>query len=62
LPVELKSQSKVGDYHIHATDLSEALDPVQGDPEFDYVPLAIIEISQVKTKEAETGFVYPDQY
>ncbi len=50
---------QVGYYHILANDLEEALVIAKENPEFEYVPSAIIEIRPVKTKEQKTGFVYP---
>jgi hypothetical protein len=49
----------VGYYHILATDLAEAIRIAKANPEFDYVPSASIEVRPIKTKESETGFVYP---
>jgi hypothetical protein len=46
-------------YHILATDLDEAIKIAKDNPEFEYVPSASIEVRPVKTKESETGFVYP---
>ncbi len=50
---------QVGYYHIRATDLTEAINIAKNNPEFEFVPSASIEVRQVKTKEKETGFVYP---
>jgi len=50
---------QVGYYHIRANDLEEAVNIAKQNPEFEYVPSASIEVRPVKTKEAETGFVYP---
>jgi hypothetical protein len=50
---------QVGYYHIIAIDIDEAIRIAKENPEFEYVPSATIEIRQVKTKESETGFVYP---
>ncbi len=50
---------QVGYYHILATDLDEAIKIAKDNPEFEYVPSASIEVRPIKTKENETGFVYP---
>jgi len=50
---------QVGYYHILAGDLDEAITIAKENPEFEYVPSASIEVRPIKTKEAETGFVYP---
>jgi hypothetical protein len=52
---------QVGYYHIRAADLEEAIEIAKQNPEFQYVPSASIEVRKVKTKEMETGFVYPTQ-
>ena len=53
------AQTQVGYYHILANDINEAIEIAKKNPEFEYVSSASIEIRPVKTKEAETGFVYP---
>lgn len=45
--------------HIKAKDPQETIHIAKNNPEFDYVPSATIEIRRIKTKEVETGFVYP---
>jgi hypothetical protein len=52
-------ETQVGYYHILANDLEEAIKIAKDNPEFEYIPSATIEVRPVKTKEAETGFVYP---
>jgi hypothetical protein len=52
-------ETQVGYYHILAEDLEEAIKIAKGNPEFEYVPSATIEVRPVKTRESETGFVYP---
>lgn len=52
-------ETQVGYYHIMANDMEEAIKIAKGNPEFEYVASATIEVRPVKTKEAETGFVYP---
>lgn len=53
------AETQVGYYHILAADLSEAIRIAKENPEFEYVPSATIEVRPIKTKEIETGFVYP---
>ncbi len=50
---------QVGYYHILANDIEEAVKIAKENPEFEYVPSASIEVRPIKTKENETGFVYP---
>ena len=50
---------QVGYYHILAKDMNEAIQIAKDNPEFEYVPSASIEVRPIKTKESETGFVYP---
>jgi hypothetical protein len=52
---------QVGYYHILANDLDEAIRIAMENPEFEYVPSASIEVRPVKTREIETGFVYPTE-
>jgi hypothetical protein len=56
---EKNTEAQVGYYHILANDLDEAIRIAKENPEFEYVPSASIEVRPVKTKESETGFVYP---
>ena len=53
------SEVQVGYYHILANDLEDAISIAKENPEFEYVPSATIEVRPIKTKETETGFVYP---
>jgi hypothetical protein len=53
------SETQVGYYHILANDIAEAIKIAKDNPEFAYVPSASIEVRPIKTKEVETGFVYP---
>lgn len=53
------SEVQVGYYHILANDIDEAIKIAKDNPEFEYVPSATIEVRPIKTKESETGFVYP---
>ena len=52
-------ETQVGYYHILAQDMEEAIRIAKDNPEFAYVPSASIEVRPIKTKEKETGFVYP---
>jgi hypothetical protein len=52
-------ETQVGYYHILANDLDDAISIAKDNPEFEYVPSATIEVRPIKTKEVETGFVYP---
>jgi hypothetical protein len=52
-------ETQVGYYHILASDLDDAIKIAKNNPEFEYVRSATIEVRPIKTKEAETGFVYP---
>lgn len=60
-PLPLDEKIQVGYYHIRAENFADAIQIAKDNPEFEYVPGAIIEIRQIKTKERETGFVYPAQ-
>ena len=42
-----------------ATSNNEAIKIAKDNPEFEYLPSASIEVRPIKTKEVETGFVYP---
>jgi hypothetical protein len=53
------SETQVGYYHILARDIDEAIKIAKDNPEFEFVPSATIEVRPIKTKENETGFVYP---
>jgi hypothetical protein len=53
------TETQVGYYHILANDIDEAIKIAKENPEFEYVPSATIEVRPIKTKEVETGFVYP---
>jgi hypothetical protein len=57
--LESDREVQVGYYHIMARDIDEAMSIAKDNPEFEYVPSASIELREVKTKESETGFVYP---
>ena len=59
--IEQDNETQVGYYHILATDLEEAIKIAKDNPEFEYVPSATIEVRPIKTKEIETGFIYPSE-
>ena len=54
-------ETQVGYYHILAIDFDDSIKIAKDNPEFEYVPSATIEVRPIKTKELETGFVYPTQ-
>ncbi len=39
--------------------MEDALKIAKENPEFEFVPSATIEIRPIKTKEIDTGFIYP---
>lgn len=49
-----------GYYHIRAKDFEEACSIAWQNPEFIYNKGTRIEVRPIKTKETETGFIYPD--
>jgi len=57
--VDPTKEIQVGYYHIQADSAEEAIEIAKQNPEFAFVPTASIEIRPVKTKEAQTNFVYP---
>jgi hypothetical protein len=59
--IRADNETQVGYYHILATDINEAIKIAKDNPEFAYVPSATIEVRPIKTKEIETGFVYPTE-
>jgi hypothetical protein len=59
--IAIDKETQVGYYHILAKDLEEAISIAKENPEFAYVSSATIEVRPIKTKEIETGFVYPTQ-
>lgn len=58
-PLKEDTEVQVGYYHILADDMQDAVAIARQNPEYEYVPSASIEIRPIKTKEADTGFVYP---
>jgi hypothetical protein len=57
--LSLHDEIQVGYYHIRADDMEEAIQIARNNPEFEYVASATIEVRPIKTKEADTQFVYP---
>jgi len=57
--ISADTETQVGYYHILAEDLDAAIKIAKENPEFEFVPSATIEVRPIKTKENETGFVYP---
>jgi hypothetical protein len=57
--INADGETQVGYYHIMANDSDEAIKIAKENPEFAHVPSATIEVRPIKTKEVETGFVYP---
>jgi hypothetical protein len=49
----------VGYYHIIASDMDEAIAIAQGNPEFEYIKGAKIEVRPIKLLEESTSYVYP---
>jgi hypothetical protein len=52
---------QVGYYHIIADSLEEAVEIAKRNPEFSYIPSASIEVRPIKTKEVQTGYIYPSK-
>ena len=59
--IKLPSSVQDGYYHIRAADLTEAIEIAKQTLEFQYAPTASTEVREVKTKETETGYIYPTQ-
>jgi len=57
--IDPSREVQVGYYHITADSLEDAISIAKENPEFEFVPSASIEVRPIKTKEAETNFVYP---
>ncbi len=53
------AEVQVGYYHILANSMDEAIQIAKDNPEFEYVSSASIEVRPIKSKETETGFIYP---
>lgn len=58
-PVNPSNQIQVGYYHILADNIEDAITIAKGNPEFEYVPGASIEVRPIKTKEERTEYIYP---
>lgn len=58
-PVNEYTEVIGGYYHIKANDMDEAMEIAKANPEFTFNPDTRIEVRPIKTKEKETGFVYP---
>jgi hypothetical protein len=54
-------ETQVGYDHILAFDFDDSIKIAKDNPEFEYIPSATIEVRPIKTKELETGYVYPTQ-
>ena len=57
--IDANKEVQVGYYHVFAKDINEAVEMAKENPEFEYVPSAIIEVRPIKTNETQTKFVYP---
>jgi hypothetical protein len=57
--VNATKQIQVGYYHILADNIEDAITIAKGNPEFEYVPGASIEVRPIKMKEEKTGYIYP---
>jgi hypothetical protein len=57
-PVNVAKQVQVGYYHILADTIEDAIMIAKGNPEFEYVPGASIEVRPIKMKEEKTEYVY----
>ena len=58
-PLGEKEDVQVGYYHILAENMEEAISIAKNNPEFSYGETASIEVRPIKTREKDTGFVYP---
>jgi len=61
VPFNESGEVQVGYYHILAKDINEAIEIAKGNPEFEFGTTARIEVRPIKTREENTGFVYPDK-
>jgi len=57
--VNTAKEIQVGYYHIRADTIEDAIMIAKGNPEFEYVANASIEVRPVKSKEDQTGYLYP---
>lgn len=60
-PVNFANEIQVGYYHIRAENLEDAIIIAKGNPEFEYVASASIEVRPIKMKEESTGYTYPKE-
>jgi hypothetical protein len=60
-PINSEKEIQVGYYHIRAENIEDAITIAKGNPEFEYVTSASIEVRPVKTKEELTGYAYPKE-
>jgi hypothetical protein len=58
LPINAANEIQVGYYHIRAENIEDAITIAKGNPEFEYVSSASIEVRPVKMKEETTGYLY----
>ncbi len=57
--IDITKEVQVGYYHIMAPDIAAAVEIAKANPKFKFVPSASVEVRPIKTKETQTGFVYP---
>jgi hypothetical protein len=57
--MDASKETQEGYYHILAESLDEAIKVAKGNPEFEYIPSAKIEIFEIKTEEEKTNYIYP---
>jgi hypothetical protein len=60
IAVDPTKEVQVGYYHIRANNIDEAIAMAKGNPEFEFVSSASIEVRPIKMKEEQTNFVYPN--
>jgi hypothetical protein len=59
IPIENTKDVMVGYYHIRAENIEQAIELAKLNPEFEYIPSALIEIRPIQLKDEETTFVSP---
>jgi hypothetical protein len=57
--VNASKEIQVGYYHILADTIEDAITIAKGNPEFEYVAGASVEVRPIKTKEERTEYIYP---
>jgi len=57
--VNASKEIQVGYYHILADTIEDAITIAKGNPEFEYVAGASIEVRPIRTKEERTEYIYP---